>query len=76
MREPVKLKKESYQAKLMLRTLKQADRYWKAKQSAALAVAEKIIVWEEFSEAMESDSDLFTETSGKLSGSLSVESIA
>ena len=52
----VKGKKESYRAFLACGTPEAADRYWQAKQCAAMAVAEaKTWAWEEFGEAMEND---------------------
>ncbi|TWW62402.1 hypothetical protein D4764_04G0010490 [Takifugu flavidus] len=50
------LKKESYRALLACGTPEAADRYRRAKRSAATAVAEaKTRAWEEFGEAMEND---------------------
>ncbi|TWW77636.1 R2 Retrovirus-related Pol polyprotein from type I retrotransposable element [Takifugu flavidus] len=55
-RDAVKLKKESYRALLACGTPEAADRYRRAKRSAATAVAEaKTRAWEEFREAMEND---------------------
>ncbi|TWW80933.1 hypothetical protein D4764_01G0007480 [Takifugu flavidus] len=55
-RDAVKLKKESYRALLACGTPEAADRYRRAKRSAATAVAEaKTRAWEEFGEAMEND---------------------
>ncbi|TWW77428.1 hypothetical protein D4764_12G0008180 [Takifugu flavidus] len=55
-RDAVKLKKESYRALLACGTPEAADRYQRAKRSAATAVAEaKTRAWEEFGEAMEND---------------------
>ncbi|TWW80203.1 R2 Retrovirus-related Pol polyprotein from type I retrotransposable element [Takifugu flavidus] len=55
-KDAVKLKKESYWALLACGTPEAADRYRRAKRSAATAVAEaKTRAWEEFGEAMEND---------------------
>uniref|UniRef100_A0A8C9VLN8 Reverse transcriptase domain-containing protein n=1 Tax=Scleropages formosus TaxID=113540 RepID=A0A8C9VLN8_SCLFO len=55
-RDAVKLKKEFYRAWLAHGTPEAADRYRRAKRSAALAVAAaKTRAWEEFGEAMEED---------------------
>uniref|UniRef100_A0A8C5HIH4 Reverse transcriptase domain-containing protein n=1 Tax=Gouania willdenowi TaxID=441366 RepID=A0A8C5HIH4_GOUWI len=55
-RDAVKLKKESYRAFLTCGTPETADRYRRAKRSAATAVAEaKARTREEFGEAMEND---------------------
>ncbi|TWW56094.1 hypothetical protein D4764_08G0000810 [Takifugu flavidus] len=55
-RDAIKLKKESYRALLACGTPEAADRYRRAKRSAATAVAEaKTRAWEEFGEAMEND---------------------
>ena len=50
----VKLKKETYRSWMVCVTPEAADSSWQAKQSVARTVTEaKILVWEEFGEAME-----------------------